>query len=169
MLLWTFGHFKCQTRMFPVEMFQFGRTWWTKIVVSRVIHLTRPKLVHILPSLTLIRAYRSFGAQSKRPYMAPILKRKYCCCVFLSEIVDGNAKMTLGMIWTIILRFAIQDISVEGTVCFVCVRVWSFPHASYSFRALKGLLLTVLICNWKHFSLSQCLSVFRPLWCISPR
>ncbi|KAJ3591079.1 hypothetical protein NHX12_009026 [Muraenolepis orangiensis] len=31
------------------------------------------------------------------------------------EIVDGNAKMTLGMIWTIILRFAIQDISVDGT------------------------------------------------------
>ncbi|CAB1348738.1 unnamed protein product [Coregonus sp. 'balchen'] len=31
------------------------------------------------------------------------------------EIVDGNAKMTLGMIWTIILRFAIQDISVEGS------------------------------------------------------
>uniref|UniRef100_A0A3P8YH96 Actinin, alpha 2b n=1 Tax=Esox lucius TaxID=8010 RepID=A0A3P8YH96_ESOLU len=30
------------------------------------------------------------------------------------EIVDGNIKMTLGMIWTIILRFAIQDISVEG-------------------------------------------------------
>lgn len=34
--------------------------------------------------------------------------------LWLSEIVDGNAKMTLGMIWTIILRFAIQDISVEG-------------------------------------------------------
>lgn len=32
----------------------------------------------------------------------------------LTEIVDGNVKMTLGMIWTIILRFAIQDISVEG-------------------------------------------------------
>lgn len=32
----------------------------------------------------------------------------------LSEIVDGNLKMTLGMIWTIILRFAIQDIAVEG-------------------------------------------------------
>ncbi|KAF3845282.1 hypothetical protein F7725_008445 [Dissostichus mawsoni] len=32
------------------------------------------------------------------------------------KIVDGNAKMTLGMIWTIILRFAIQDISVED-VC----------------------------------------------------
>lgn len=34
--------------------------------------------------------------------------------VFLLEIVDGNPKMTLGMIWTIILRFAIQDITVEG-------------------------------------------------------
>lgn len=39
----------------------------------------------------------------------------------LPEIVDGNAKMTLGMIWTIILRFAIQDISVEGTCVCVCV------------------------------------------------
>lgn len=34
--------------------------------------------------------------------------------IFLTEIVDGNLKMTLGMIWTIILRFAIQDIAVEG-------------------------------------------------------
>uniref|UniRef100_A0A8C8FD21 Calponin-homology (CH) domain-containing protein n=1 Tax=Oncorhynchus tshawytscha TaxID=74940 RepID=A0A8C8FD21_ONCTS len=33
------------------------------------------------------------------------------------EIVDGNVKMTLGMIWTIILRFAIQDISVEVMSC----------------------------------------------------
>jgi len=30
------------------------------------------------------------------------------------EIVDGNVKMTLGLIWTIILRFAIQDITIEG-------------------------------------------------------
>lgn len=38
----------------------------------------------------------------------------YCWFFFPEEIVDGNVKMTLGMIWTIILRFAIQDISVEG-------------------------------------------------------
>lgn len=44
-----------------------------------------------------------------------ILNCRGFLCV--SEIVDGNAKMTLGMIWTIILRFAIQDISVEGSVC----------------------------------------------------
>lgn len=38
------------------------------------------------------------------------------------EIVDGNTKMTLGLIWTIILRFAIQDISVEGErEEFVCL------------------------------------------------
>ncbi|XP_032882746.1 alpha-actinin-1 isoform X5 [Amblyraja radiata] len=40
------------------------------------------------------------------------------------EIVDGNAKMTLGMIWTIILRFAIQDISVEQTSAKEGLLLW---------------------------------------------
>lgn len=44
-----------------------------------------------------------------------LLETKYNT-FFVSEIVDGNVKMTLGMIWTIILRFAIQDISVEGEI-----------------------------------------------------
>lgn len=44
---------------------------------------------------------------SSNPSLSPFL-------FFPLEIVDGNVKMTLGMIWTIILRFAIQDISVEG-------------------------------------------------------
>lgn len=47
------------------------------------------------------------------------------------EIVDGNAKMTLGMIWTIILRFAIQDISVEGESHLYCAR---FPPESGQVR-----------------------------------
>lgn len=38
------------------------------------------------------------------------------------EIVDGNLKMTLGMIWTIILRFAIQDISVEEMTAKVIMK-----------------------------------------------
>lgn len=42
---------------------------------------------------------------------------------FSIEIVDGNVKMTLGMIWTIILRFAIQDISVEGKSQFFSATV----------------------------------------------
>ncbi|EPY90222.1 alpha-actinin-4 isoform 1 [Camelus ferus] len=41
-----------------------------------------------------------------------------------AEIVDGNAKMTLGMIWTIILRFAIQDISVEETSAKEGLLLW---------------------------------------------
>ncbi|XP_015766072.1 PREDICTED: alpha-actinin, sarcomeric-like [Acropora digitifera] len=40
------------------------------------------------------------------------------------EIVDGNLKMTLGMIWTIILRFAIQDISVEETASKDGLLLW---------------------------------------------
>jgi spectrin beta len=30
------------------------------------------------------------------------------------DIVDGNPKITLGLIWTIILRFQIQDIMIES-------------------------------------------------------
>ena len=41
-----------------------------------------------------------------------------------AEIVDGNTKMTLGMIWTIILRFAIQDISVEEMTAKEGLLLW---------------------------------------------
>lgn len=40
------------------------------------------------------------------------------------EIVDGNLKMTLGMIWTIILRFAIQDINVEELTAKEGLLLW---------------------------------------------
>ncbi|BFZ12083.1 hypothetical protein BsWGS_15122 [Bradybaena similaris] len=40
------------------------------------------------------------------------------------EIVDGNVKMTLGMIWTIILRFAIQDITVEELTAKEGLLLW---------------------------------------------
>uniref|UniRef100_A0A665X362 Actinin alpha 3b n=1 Tax=Echeneis naucrates TaxID=173247 RepID=A0A665X362_ECHNA len=53
------------------------------------------------------------------------------------EIVDGNVKMTLGMIWTIILRFAIQDISVEGEAA-------DFTHPGLSLWK-DGLALCALI------------------------
>ena len=46
-----------------------------------------------------------------------------CSCPF-PEIVDGNVKMTLGMIWTIILRFAIQDISVEEMTAKEGLLLW---------------------------------------------
>lgn len=40
------------------------------------------------------------------------------------EIVDGNLKMTLGMIWTIILRFAIQDINIEESAAKDGLLLW---------------------------------------------
>ncbi|XP_054758488.1 alpha-actinin-like isoform X1 [Lytechinus pictus] len=40
------------------------------------------------------------------------------------EIVDQNLKMILGMIWTIILRFAIQDISIEDTTARDGLLLW---------------------------------------------
>ncbi|KAF7259683.1 hypothetical protein EG68_02881 [Paragonimus skrjabini miyazakii] len=40
------------------------------------------------------------------------------------EIVDGNVKMTLGMIWTIILRFAIQDIQIEDFSAKAGLLLW---------------------------------------------
>ena len=69
------------------------------------------------------------------------LERKVCCLWSLRlhsmegsqglekmtvsiEIVDGNLKMTLGMIWTIILRFAIQDISVEEMTAKEGLLLW---------------------------------------------
>ncbi|EGG22160.1 alpha actinin [Cavenderia fasciculata] len=40
------------------------------------------------------------------------------------ELVDKNLKMTLGMIWTIILRFAIQDISIEELSAKEALLLW---------------------------------------------
>ena len=57
----------------------------------------------------------SLRCVSKLPkYLCCDWIESYCVEINFLEIVDGNLKMTLGMIWTIILRFAIQDISVEG-------------------------------------------------------
>jgi len=40
------------------------------------------------------------------------------------DIVDGNVKLTLGMIWTIILRFAINELSEEGLSAKQGLLVW---------------------------------------------
>uniref|UniRef100_A0A8C7HBR8 Actinin, alpha 4 n=1 Tax=Oncorhynchus kisutch TaxID=8019 RepID=A0A8C7HBR8_ONCKI len=62
------------------------------------------------------------------------------------EIVDGNAKMTLGMIWTIILRFAIQDISVEVVKPVQTLHHSHTPgNSTSSSRKTDGLAFNALI------------------------
>uniref|UniRef100_A0A6I8QGU4 Actinin alpha 3 (gene/pseudogene) n=1 Tax=Xenopus tropicalis TaxID=8364 RepID=A0A6I8QGU4_XENTR len=60
------------------------------------------------------------------------------------EIVDGNLKMTLGMIWTIILRFAIQDISVEETSAKEGLLLWCQRKTTFH-SGNDGLALCALI------------------------
>lgn len=75
----------------------------------------------------------------------------------LLEIVDGNLKMTLGMIWTIILRFAIQDIAIEGKLFYA-------ERNSLSFSKLHNLGRW----NW-NMRLYFCTDMFAKdgllLWC----
>lgn len=40
------------------------------------------------------------------------------------DIADGNLKLTLGMIWTLILRFEIEDISVEASSAKDALMLW---------------------------------------------
>ncbi|KJE88866.1 hypothetical protein CAOG_08407 [Capsaspora owczarzaki ATCC 30864] len=40
------------------------------------------------------------------------------------DLVDGNGKLTLGLIWTIILRFQIQDISMEALSAKEALLLW---------------------------------------------
>lgn len=71
----------------------------------------------------------------------------YIFFFYSAEIVDGNVKMTLGMIWTIILRFAIQDISVEGTFpnILICTRAATAVGQSASMSALRQCWFFMLI------------------------
>ena len=45
----------------------------------------------------------------------------FCAC---AEIVDNNLKMILGMVWTLILRFEIQDISLEEMSAKDALLLW---------------------------------------------
>lgn len=64
----------------------------------------------------------SIGAEGKNRLISH--KHMYLIAFIFIEIVDGNLKMTLGMIWTIILRFAIQDISVEEMTAKEGLLLW---------------------------------------------
>ncbi|KAF4787889.1 Alpha-actinin-4 [Turdus rufiventris] len=66
----------------------------------------------------------SIGAEDLAYFNIQITLDELTPILTYTEIVDGNVKMTLGMIWTIILRFAIQDISVEETSAKEGLLLW---------------------------------------------
>jgi Ca2+-binding EF-hand superfamily protein len=81
----------------------------------------------MLANLLEVISEESVGKYDKKPKMRiQQIQNVGNCLKFISdhkvklagigaeEIVDGNIKMTLGMIWTIILRFAIAGLSEEG-------------------------------------------------------
>lgn len=75
------------------------------------------------------------------------------------EIVDGNLKMTLGMIWTIILRFAIQDISVEEMTAKVKLQSLSWIFFIYKHISLKFFIITgrfAVMVSTQDSSLQEC-------------
>jgi len=70
------------------------------------------------------------------------------------EVVDCNAKMILGMLWTIILRFAISDISVEELSAKEGLLLWcqrktegykNVKVENFTFSFQDGLALCALI------------------------
>lgn len=71
------------------------------------------------------------------------------------EIVDGNLKMTLGMIWTIILRFAIQDISVEEMTAKEGLLLWcQRKTAPYKNVNVQNFHLSFKVCFFLFFILN---------------
>uniref|UniRef100_A0A671MCP7 Actinin, alpha 4 n=1 Tax=Sinocyclocheilus anshuiensis TaxID=1608454 RepID=A0A671MCP7_9TELE len=56
------------------------------------------------------------------------------------EIVDGNAKMTLGMIWTIILRFQSSFTERTKSTCFFSHTVFLFLHSWKDGLAFNALI-----------------------------
>lgn len=75
------------------------------------------------------------------------------------DVVDGNKKIILGLIWTLILRFTISDINEEGmtakeglllwcqrkTACYDEVDVRDFSASWNDGLALYVLLHTVVV------------------------
>ncbi|KAF7364966.1 putative actin cross-linking [Mycena venus] len=58
-----------------------------------------------------------FASPKPSPSITPPFSRhggSYVSDAFIADIIDGNLKLILGMIWTLILRFTIADISEEG-------------------------------------------------------
>jgi Ca2+-binding EF-hand superfamily protein len=120
-----------------------------------------------LANLLEVIAEESLGKYDKNPKMRiQKIENVNKCLKFIAahqvklanigaeEIVDGNVKMTLGMIWTIILRFAIAGLSEEGLSAKEGLLLWvrrkTEPYKNvdvkdFTFSFQDGLALCALI------------------------
>ena len=96
---------------------------------GRFLYMACCCIIDCLSTLLVVRQSSSRPVQRKSS-----LNLELVCFFFASlsslfgtEICDQNLKLILGTIWTIILRFDIQDISVEGTL--VSLSVVALAHA----------------------------------------
>ena len=71
--------------------------------------------MHLLQGLAYAHV-RGFGSDKSQE----VLKEQILLHLCYVEIVDENLKLILGMLWTIILRFDIQDISLERECMHTC-------------------------------------------------
>lgn len=51
------------------------------------------------------------------------------------DIVDGNPKLTLGLIWTIILHFQVSKFFIPITLSCLCVEKATMPRLILSLRS----------------------------------
>ncbi|KAG4069745.1 hypothetical protein HA402_003186 [Bradysia odoriphaga] len=95
-----------------------------RILVSIPLQINCSNVITINTNSTKFRSFRKQIANVNKALDFIASKGVKLVSIGAEEIVDGNLKMTLGMIWTIILRFAIQDISVEEMTAKEGLLLW---------------------------------------------
>lgn len=70
------------------------------------------------------------------------------------EIVDGNPKLTLGLIWTIILHFQVRCGFCVVDVCYFLVAL--LFHKYHAVRAFSAVNLVLVLLLWDYYCQAGC-------------
>lgn len=122
---WCFSSRSSPVRLFqnPTEARCVSTKWVDRQRHTRLRQWTSCVVYIFTPSNTFLIFFQQIANVNKAlDFIAS--KGVRLVSIGAEEIVDGNLKMTLGMIWTIILRFAIQDISVEEMTAKEGLLLW---------------------------------------------
>lgn len=100
LLLWDMELELCFTCFFLCQLSSFMRA---RCLVKRVTRYARSLANRVTPTTSLASLYNI--------YPFPLQVRLES--IGAEDIVDGNPRLILGLIWTIILRFQIQEIVID--------------------------------------------------------